>query len=97
MDHVNIMAYDYNGSWNNFTGHNAPLWPTPGRDFNVQATAQAWMSAGFLLWITLGLPWYGRTWNGVSCSGGGDPATGLGCAAANAPAPGRTAWSTTRT
>ena len=43
------------------------------------------MSAGFPpSQITLGLPWYGRTWSGVSCGGGGDPATGLGCAATNA-------------
>ena len=51
----------------------------------MQATAQAWISAGFPpSQVTLGLPWYGRTWGSVDCSSMGDPASGLGCAASGA-------------
>ena len=32
MDFVNLMSYDYNGGFRNYTGHNAPLYPRADED-----------------------------------------------------------------
>lgn len=32
MDHINIMAYDYHGSWEATTGQNAPFKSRAGED-----------------------------------------------------------------
>ncbi len=34
LDYVNIMSYDLHGAWNNFVGHNAPLYDT-GKDAEI--------------------------------------------------------------
>merc|ERR1712200_370230 len=44
MDFVSIMNYDYHGAWDNFTGHNTPLYGRSGEgntghpQFNVNDT-----------------------------------------------------------
>lgn len=32
MDQIHVMAYDYHGAWETFTGHNAPLYANPSID-----------------------------------------------------------------
>ena len=36
VDFVNVMAYDYHGPWETFTGHNAPMYSDD--DLNVVST-----------------------------------------------------------
>uniref|UniRef100_A0A182U402 GH18 domain-containing protein n=1 Tax=Anopheles melas TaxID=34690 RepID=A0A182U402_9DIPT len=62
------MAYDYNGAWSNFTGHNAPLFAGPSdqndfqRTLNVQHSINYWLSQGApASKLVLGVPAYGRT------------------------------------
>ncbi|KAK2718199.1 chitinase-3-like protein 1 [Artemia franciscana] len=66
LDYINLMAYDYHGAWEQFTGHNAPLYPHPLDDgnvtnFNVNYSLNYWISNGAPpSKINLGLPFYGR-------------------------------------
>ncbi|KAF9434178.1 hypothetical protein BGZ76_008443 [Entomortierella beljakovae] len=60
VNHINIMAYDINGSWGDLTGANAPL--TGAGDFNYEGGAEAWINAGFPpQQINMGVPFYGRS------------------------------------
>nr|XP_029722349.1 chitinase-3-like protein 1 [Aedes albopictus] len=68
LDFINLMAYDFNGGWNPFTGHNSPLFagPADGTDFqrtlNVHHSVQYWLQQGApASKINLGIPFYGRT------------------------------------
>ncbi|XP_041771501.1 chitinase-3-like protein 1 [Anopheles merus] len=68
LDFINLMAYDYNGAWSNFTGHNAPLFAGPSdqndfqRTLNVQHSINYWLSQGApASKMVLGVPAYGRT------------------------------------
>ncbi|KAF9155273.1 hypothetical protein BG015_010477 [Linnemannia schmuckeri] len=60
VNHINIMAYDVNGSWGSVTGANAPL---GGESQLTYANgAQAWIDAGFpAAQINMGVPFYGRS------------------------------------
>ena len=48
---MNVMDYDYHGGWENFTGHNTPLFGRheedvvghPGHNFNVNDTISWWL------------------------------------------------------
>jgi chitinase len=75
LDWINLMTYDFAGSWSSMTGFNAPLYasssdPAKGKNakmYNGQATAQAYISAGVPAnKIYLGVPFYGRGWKGVA-------------------------------
>lgn len=67
LDFINLMAYDYHGSWNKNTGHNSPLYARTGQQgdellLNVDSTVQAWMDLGAPAdKLVLGLATYGRT------------------------------------
>ncbi|KAL2259843.1 hypothetical protein VTK26DRAFT_6333 [Humicola hyalothermophila] len=79
LDFLNLMAYDYAGSWSTTSGHQANLYPvseatTP---FSTDAAITAYVGAGFPAGqITLGMPIYGRSFTGTA--GLGQPFTGLG-------------------
>ncbi|TID26089.1 hypothetical protein E2P81_ATG03861 [Venturia nashicola] len=70
MDFVNLMAYDYSGSWDNHTGHNANLYPSKKNKISTPFnTAQA---VGFYVdkgipseKLVLGMPLYGRGFMGT--------------------------------
>ncbi|KAI8596118.1 chitinase [Dissophora ornata] len=60
VNHINVMAYDINGSWGTETGANAPL-TGPG-SLTYKGGAQAWIDAGFPpQQINMGVPFYGRS------------------------------------
>ena len=87
VDFINVMAYDYHGTWEKVTNFNAPLFfssgdPSPGAaDANVDATVQNYLRAGVPAeQLVLGVPFYGRSWAGVPDVNNGlyQPAKGVG-------------------
>jgi len=69
LDLVHIMAYDYHGSWDEKTGHNAPLHAKPGATgndlaFTVDSTWKTLKAKGAIAEKTvMGVPFYGRSFN----------------------------------
>lgn len=74
LDLINIMTYDYYGSWDTTTGMNAPLYSKPGSDehfitFSVNASIKYWLSQGVPAEkLTMGIPLYVRTFTLASPS-----------------------------
>ncbi|KAG6424217.1 hypothetical protein SASPL_114632 [Salvia splendens] len=63
LDLINVMNYDYHGSWNtSFTGaHSALL--DPNGNMSTSYRLGSWIRAGVpLRKLVMGLPLYGRTW-----------------------------------
>lgn len=69
LDFANIMVYDYHGTWENFTGHETPLYGRveennpdhPGYLFNVNATINYYLESGAPAEkLVLGTAGYGR-------------------------------------
>ncbi|CAD5221663.1 unnamed protein product [Bursaphelenchus okinawaensis] len=78
VDYLNIMAYDYNGSWDTVTSINAPLYGTG--IYTVNATAQYYKENFAAAQILLGIPTYGRGWTLSSST----PNQGVGAPAPSA-------------
>jgi chitinase len=75
VDYFSLMSYDYGGTWNAKTAINAPLhfsnnssdplYSTPL--FNVSGAVQGFLDAGIpAARFNMGLPYYGRLFDGVS-------------------------------
>lgn len=71
LDMMNIMDYDYHGGWENFTGHNTPLFGRheedaighPGHDFNVNDTINWWIANGAPAEkLIVGMATFGHGW-----------------------------------
>lgn len=80
LDFINIMTYDYSGSWELFAHHNAPLYHDADhpKDYaarnNASGGALGHLNGGVPAHkLVLGLPFYGKGWAG--CSGGGQYGT----------------------
>lgn len=81
VDWINIMTYDFNGGWQKISAHNAPLYNDPAAasagvpdasTFNVAAGAQGHLDAGVpASKLVLGVPFYGRGWDGCTQSNNG--------------------------
>ncbi len=66
LDWINVMTYDYHGSWSSVSGMNAPL-------DKVDATLQRYLEVGIPpSKLTLGLPFYGKGWAGCPPGPAGD-------------------------
>lgn len=74
LDWINVMAYDFHGTWDATAHFNAPLFTIkddPARDemsrkLNVDAAIQTYLAAGVPPEkILLGVPFYGCGWGGV--------------------------------
>jgi len=83
LDFINIMTYDYGGSWETIANHNSPLYydpnlPKPNAERNhVLGGVNGHLAGGVPEHkLVLGLPFYGKAWSGcdapgqyVECSG----------------------------
>ena len=65
------MAYDYHGTWENTTGHQAAFTADP-IGYDIETTVKAYLDAGVEPGkIVLGAPLYTRGWQGVANGGDG--------------------------
>ncbi|XP_076637428.1 chitinase-3-like protein 1 [Colletes latitarsis] len=88
VDLINLMAYDFNGSWNRNVGINAPLYASPKESgsqakLNVNASVTYWLRNGAPAEkLMLGVPSYGRSFTlaNANDNGVGAPASGPGTA-----------------
>jgi len=70
VDHFNVMTYDFHGTWETTTGHQAAFMADPA-GYDVKTAVQAYLAAGVdPKQIVVGAPLYTRGWSGVA--GGGD-------------------------
>ncbi len=84
VDWVNLMSYDFHGSWDKTTGFNAPLAPNPAdpgpAEFDITSAVNSWLKGGIPAnKLVLGLAMYGRGWSGVATPDAGlfQSATGV--------------------
>ncbi|CAM2884401.1 glycosyl hydrolase family 18 protein [Paenibacillus sediminis] len=88
VDWINIMTYDFNGGWQAVSAHNAPLYFDPAAgsagvpdaaSFNVDAAVQGHLNSGVpASKLVMGVPFYGRGWDGVGSANNGQYQTGTG-------------------
>jgi chitinase len=90
LDWINLMSYDYHGSWERVAGLNAPLHrdPADAVGTNVEASVRRLLDHGIpARKITLGLPFYGKGWTGCAPGPAGDglyqPCSGLASGSAD--------------
>ena len=88
LNWINLMTYDFHGSWDATTNFNSPLYasstdpstnPVVRNQFNTDAAVQAYLAAGVPPQkLVIGVPFYGRGWEGVPDINHGlyQPATG---------------------
>jgi chitinase len=72
VDFINVMTYDYHGTWENTTNHQAPLYKSSSDQsynsdkLNADWSVKKYLSAGVEAKdIVLGVPLYSPTWAGV--------------------------------
>ena len=88
LNFINLMTYDYHGSWDPRTGHLAPMYRASDDPFaqpglSMDETVETYINMGIPEdQLVLGLPFYGRSWTGVSAGPEGNGlyqgATGAG-------------------
>ncbi|XP_043081275.1 acidic mammalian chitinase-like [Puntigrus tetrazona] len=81
LDFINVMAYDFHGSWESVTGHSSPLYHdsgNPGDNYTTDFAMTYWRDQGAPLEkLRMGFAAYGRTFRLSSLDG----ASGAGASA----------------
>jgi len=75
LDWVNLMTYDYHGTWERTANFVAPLRRDPAAptDENVDASVSLYLAEGIApAKLVLGVPFYGKGWTGCAPGPGGD-------------------------
>ena len=68
VDFFNVMTYDFHGTWETSTGHQAPL-RADGRGYDITTAVDRYLQAGVdPARIVVGVPAYTRAWRGVQSS-----------------------------
>ncbi|KAL7837324.1 hypothetical protein SRHO_G00270350 [Serrasalmus rhombeus] len=83
LDFINVMTYDFHGTWERFTGHNSPLYQGAHDEgdliyFNTDYAMRYWRDNGTPVEkLRMGFATYGRTFRLTSSADGvGAPASG---------------------
>lgn len=82
LDFINLMTYDFHGGWDDVSGHQAAMQVHPGDnvDVSVQSTVADYLDRGVPAQkLVVGMPFYGRAWEGVQSTDNGlyQPAGGI--------------------
>ena len=81
VDFFNVMTYDFHGTWESTTGHQAAFTGDPN-GYDIETAVKAYLDAGVApSQIVLGAPLYTRAWSGVADGGDGGYAEGSSGAA----------------
>lgn len=73
LDYINVMTYDFHGTWDSRTNHHSPLFDSPNdprtgdqKLYNSNDAMEAFLSRGVpASKLNLGIGFYGRGWTGV--------------------------------
>ncbi|MEH7307837.1 glycosyl hydrolase family 18 protein [Neobacillus drentensis] len=75
LDYIQLMTYDFHGSWDTLTGMNAPLYRDPESrfsEFSIQDAIQTYIDSGVPAnKLVMGIPFYGRVYNQVTNTSNG--------------------------
>ena len=74
VDAINLMSYDYTGTWSDVTGHNSNLYKSEDKDSQIctDDIIKRYEEIGISLnKIILGIPIYGQVWSGVESTNNG--------------------------
>lgn len=79
LDMLNVMTYDFHGSWEMVTGQNSPLYDRNSDRFSISDAVAKYRSEGFPAnKLNVGLAAYGRGWTLQSASNNGVGAPAIG-------------------
>jgi GH18 family chitinase len=71
VDRFNLMSYDFHGTWENTTGHQAAF-TGDAAGYDIETAVKAYLAAGVpAAKVILGAPLYTRAWSGVADGGDG--------------------------
>ncbi|MFB9328415.1 glycosyl hydrolase family 18 protein [Paenibacillus aurantiacus] len=84
LDFVNIMTYDFSGSWEKLAHHNSPVYYDDNHPYKrprstVRGGALGHLNAGLPAYkLVLGVPFYGKGWTGCPPQGQYQTCEGMG-------------------
>uniref|UniRef100_A0A8D2ILU5 Oviduct-specific glycoprotein n=1 Tax=Urocitellus parryii TaxID=9999 RepID=A0A8D2ILU5_UROPR len=79
LDFINVLSYDFHGSWEKFTGHNSPLYSFPEDPKSSAYAMNYWRNLGAPSEkLMMGFPTYGRTFRLLEPSDNGLQAVATG-------------------